>query len=124
MSEMKEHRTFECHGELASQVERWCSEFDGKYTVNAENMNRFSTVYDYFLQLVDEDGGEVANLDASPESAHANVTIEVSLIDLCKDSMRQFLDVLRGIDVLEAKATDSGSLLISASVNDVWEVVV
>lgn len=123
MSEMKERITFECGGELARQIEKRWAEFNGKYTVNDCNMEKFSKVYDFFYNLADEDGGEIRCFNIHPETTHASVSIEVSLLDLNGGLMRQFIDILQCVDVFEAKSTASGGLMISASVNQVWEAV-
>jgi len=122
MSEMKERVTFKCARELALQIEEKCAEFDGKYVLNHANMEKFSKVYDFFYAIADEDGGEVRCFDVHPESERANVSIEVSLVDLYKDTLNDFVDILQYVDVLEIKPTTDDGLQIDAGVNGVWEV--
>ena len=123
MSEMKERELYERAQELALQIEEKRIEFGGEYSVNEHNMDKFRKIYDFFRGLVDNEGGEVRCLDIHPESACASISIETSLIDLHKDAMKQFVDILQYMDVFEVKPTTSDSLLISAGVNHLWETV-
>lgn len=124
MSEMNERKVVECAQELATQIENGRTEFGGKYVVNEHNMKKFSKVYDFFRQIADEDGGEVRCFDVHPESVSASVSIEISLLDLYRDSLKQFVDILQYIDVFEASPTDdSDGILITVSVTNVWEDV-
>lgn len=123
MSEMKEQATFQCSHELAVQVEANRAKFDGKYVVNAQNLRKFSEIYDFFCGVADDDGGEVVYLDIHPESKFSNISVEVSTVDLYKGTMKQFIDILQYVDLLEVKPTAADGLLISAGVCNVWEVV-
>ncbi len=123
MSEMKERAAFRYPQELALQIGEKCAEFKGKYVVNNHNMEKFGKVYDFFCRVADEEGGEVRCLDIHPGSAYAHASIEVSLIDLHEDMMKEFVDILQYVEVLEVKPTTSDSLLINAGVNHVWESV-
>ena len=117
MSEMKYAR------ELALQIEEQRMLADGKYVMNEHNMEKFGKVYDFFCALADDDGGKVRGFDIRPEYLYAEISIEVSSVDLHRDEMKQFLEVLQYVDVLDIKATTSDGLLICANVKNLWEAV-
>lgn len=122
MSETK-NETFECANELADQIHEKRIEFDGKYAVNESNMEKFCKVYDVFYDIADDNGGEVLHIDIHPETIHANVSIEVPLLDLHRDLMKRFVDILEYVDLLEITPTASDSIIIGVNVKEVWEAV-
>lgn len=116
MPEMKKRRIIDCTDELEAKS-------DGKYAVDKRGMDKFTHVYKFFCGLAEEDGGDVECFDMESDPTSAGVSVEVSMVDLYRDSMAQFVETLQYIDVFDVRATESGTLLISAIVSHVWEVV-
>lgn len=115
MSEMNFDR------ELESQIKEQQELSEGKYSANKQKMLHLCGVYSFFCGVANDEGGEVT-LDFKPENLHAVVHAKVECVDLRREGMRQFLDILQYVDKLDIKATPD-YLLIDAKVNDVWEAV-
>ena len=116
MSEMNERKIVRIT-ECADGTEMSSTE---KYTVNKENMEKFNRVFRFFCVLAEEDGGEVACFEVEENPESAGVYVEVSMLDLYKESIAQFIDILELIDVFDVETTESDSLLISAIVHHVY----
>jgi len=119
---MSEIKTSGSARELDLQIERNRIEFEGKYVTNEQNMGKFVKVYNFFRWLADENGGEVIDYDVHPKSIQAKVSIDVPLIDIHKDGMKRFIDILQYVDVFKVAAAEQDNLMIHASVNNVWEI--
>ena len=109
--------------ELALQAEEKKSKFEGMYIANTENYQRFVEVYTFFRIFAEENDGKIKHLDISPEAIHADVSIDVPIIDLVGSELKEFAAILAKVDVFGITPTASGSLLIDASVNYVWKAV-
>lgn len=118
-----EKETFEFVRDLALKVEEKKKKFEGAYIVAPENYQRFVEVYTYFRIFAEKNDGKLSHLDIAPTSVHADVSIDVPIVDLSKDSLKEFADVLSKVDVFGITPTTSDSLLIDASVNYVWKAV-
>ncbi len=118
-----EKETLEFVKDLALKVEEKKRKFEGTYIMNPENYQRFVEVYTYFRIFADENEGKLTHLDIAPTSIHADVSIDVPIVDLFKDSLKGFTDILSKVDVFGITPTASDSLLIDASVNYVWKAV-
>lgn len=118
-----EKETFEFVKDLALKVEEKRKKFEGTYIINPENYQRFVEVYTYFRVFAEENDGKLKHLDIAPASIHADVSIDVPIVDLTKDSLSGFTDILSKVDVFGITPTTSDSLLIDASVNYVWKAV-
>lgn len=123
MSGNSERGAFEFVKDLALKVEENKKKFEGMYVVNPENYQRFVDVYTYFRIFAEENDGELKHLDIDPASIHADVSIDVPMVDLSKDSLRGFADILSKVDAFDITTTESDSLLIDAGVNYVWKAV-
>lgn len=122
MSEMKKCVSFACPHDLAIQIEEKFSAYGGKYTVNEHSMEKFGQVYDFFNNLADNNDGDITCLDIQPESVNARIEIEVPPLDLYRDWMKKFVEILQYMDVLDIKPSEFDGIMIGATVNDVWEV--
>lgn len=122
MSETKKCESFVCSHELAAQIEEKCSAYCGKYVVNERNMGRFGLVYDFFSRLASDNDGEIVRLNIDPESINASVEIDVPPLDLYRDGLNEFVDVLQHVDALDISQSDSDGVIIGATVNQTWEV--
>lgn len=118
-----ERETFEFVKDLALKVEENKKKFEGMYVVDPEKYQRFVEVYTYFRIFAEENDGKLKHLDIAPTSIHADVSIDVPIVDLFKDSLLGFTDILSKVDVFGITPTASDSLLIDASVNYVWKAV-
>ena len=123
MSEKNKKGASELTKDLELKVEEEKRAFDGAYILNPENYQRFVKVYAYFLDLAESNEGTVSRLDIKPTSIRAGISIEVPIVELLRDSIREFTDILSDVDVFNVTAGASDSLLIDASVNDVWKAV-
>lgn len=94
----------------------------GRHVMNDTNMSKFKQVCGFFAGLAEENDGEVAYIDISPESVNALVSVKVPNVDMHGDSMKQFSETLWLVDTFEIERVASDSLLINAGVNCVWEV--
>lgn len=108
MSEMKEY------GEIKAET-------DEEYAVNKQNMDKFNQVYKFFCNIAEEDGGDVSCFHVNDNRTSFGVSVEISMLDLYRDSIAQFIEILRYIDVLDVKTTESEGILVSAVVDHVWE---
>lgn len=118
-----EKETLEFVRDLALKVEEKRKKFEGTYIMNPDNYKRFVEVYTYFRIFAEENEGKLKHLDIAPESIHADVSVEVPIVDLFKDSLHGFVDILSKVDVFGITPTTTDSLLIDASVNYVWKAV-
>lgn len=118
-----DQENYEFAREFGRQVEKMRANFEGIYIINPENYQRFVEVYTYFRRFAEENDGKIAYLDISPESIHADVSVDVPLVDLYKGLLKEFAEILTKIDVFGITPTTTDSMLIGVSVNNVWKAV-
>ena len=123
MSETKELGAIKPESELAHRIEAECAKFKGKYEASVTKLEQLDKVYGFLCYLVKCEDGEIKCLDVNPESNCASIAIEVPLVDLHKDEMKQFIDILQYVDTFDVKTTVDEALLISVGISNVWEVV-
>lgn len=119
MTKKKQNSEEDFIKELALQIEAKRLE-QKKYILNTENHEKFIDVYTFFKRLIDDVGGRVKYIDVRPESVHADVSVEVPLLDFYRDTLKEFTEILSKVDVFGITPTTKDTLLIDASVNYLW----
>lgn len=114
---------FECAHEVALRIEEKCAEVNGKYVVNEHNLESLCKVYDFFRSVSDEEDGKIEILDIRPESGCVIVSVEVSSVDLHRDGMANFVDILQYVNTIDIASTKPDGIVIRVGVKDVWEAV-
>lgn len=117
------NEAFDFAKELADKIEEKKKSFEGVYIIDIDNMRRFADVAVYLSTFAKENDGEMVFLNFDPASIHADVSIDVPIVDLPKKELAKFVDILEKVDVFGATPTASGSLRVDMSVNNVWRAV-
>lgn len=119
----KQQELMEYVKELGLQIEKKKLESPEAYELDEENYKKFADVYAYFNRFAKENDGKVKYMDLRSNSIHADVSIEVPLVDLYRDGLAEFTEILAKADVFGVTPTANGELRIDASVNNVWKEI-
>lgn len=108
---------------LALAVEKYKSEFEGIYILNAENFSKFQKVHSYLLELAKDSDGKIVYCDIDPKNVHGGISIKLPMLDLYKYKLDKFKEILELVDVFGADARTDGDIQIDFSVSYVWKAV-
>ena len=96
---------------------------DADYEIVKENYDKFRTVYDCFLKFVHEHDAHIELLDLDPVIKTAGITMIIPMIDLIQDELKEFVNALNLVDVLNIYPSADDKVYIEVVIQNVWEEV-
>ena len=105
---------------LGQIIESKIASFEGAYIVNPANYKRFIKVFHYYKALAAETDGVITHFCNQPERIHAGFSVVVPYLDLVKQAVKEYAQILSYVDVLGVEATGDNRIKIDVSVNYVW----
>lgn len=109
--------------ELSIKVEEKNMELSGICVLNIHNYRRLIKSYDLLKKLALLNDGGVVSVSIEHNAEYAEVDIEVPSIELYKEGLEQFCELLGLVDLINVSNTGNDSVLIKVGVSGLWEAV-
>ena len=108
---------------LAFAIEKSKANYDGVYFLNEEQFNKFQKVQEICLNLAKANNGKVVYCDATPNNIHGGISVKLPLLDLYKNKLQEFRDILDLVDVFAVDPRVDDSIQLDFSISNVWITV-
>ena len=92
-----------------------------KYTVAPDKVKTWKKILDFFQDYDYE--FSVLDIDSSPATADASITVEVFSVDLFGSSLKNFIEILSNVSKIEFKNSGNDTIIMKLVVAGVWEAV-
>lgn len=92
-----------------------------RYTAVPQNVKAWKVIknflseYEYELSVLD--------VNDSPASPDASVTVELYTVDFSGDTLKRFIDVLGYLSNLAFKCTDHDTIIMKMTIDGLWKAV-
>lgn len=113
---------FDVVSRLEIEIQDAAKLYEGKYELDEEAHERALDVYRCLRWIADQNGGAVewANII---DFERITFQAEVASVDLYKESLEKFLDLLGKIDHIYVLSSKEDIVTIEVSVNGLWKAV-
>jgi len=108
---------------IDDKVKEISSKTDGIYVLDIDNYKRLCIVYSELRKFSLQNDGGIADIQMEPTTEFAKISVVVPTVDLYRDGLEQFINLLSMIDALDVSTTEDGFLMIGAAVSGVWKAV-
>lgn len=97
--------------------------FEGIKVIDAKQLKKYALVVKYLIKLKDEIGGRVEDYEINPMDQCGWFTIEIPLLDLVREDLKEFIHVMSNVDVLGITPTNRGTVYVGINVNNVFKEI-
>ena len=107
---------------VATKIEAVAAEYKGKYVMNNEVCKRVLNTYKKFRKFALQNDGGIKNTDVYGVDK-VKIVAEVPAVDLFREGLDLFSELLAMVDSIDVSASKSGDLIIEVSVAGLWKAV-
>lgn len=122
MSEKNFTVTVDIAAPVAAKIEAVAAEYEGKYAMNNEVYKRVLNTYKKFRKFALQNDGGIKNTDVCGVDK-VKIMAEVPAVDLFREGLDLFSELLAMVDSIDVSASKSGDLIIEVSVAGLWKAV-
>lgn len=122
MSEENFKVTIDAAAPVAAVIRTAATEYKGKYTLNDEAYNRFLNAYKRFIKFALQNDGGFKSIDVYGVDK-AKIVAKVPSVDLFRDGLDMFLELLTMIDSIDVSVSKDDDLIIEIGVEGLWKAV-
>lgn len=122
MSEKNFTVTVDIAAPVATKIEAVAAEYEGKYTMNNEVYKRLLSTYKKFRKFALQNDGGIKSTDIYGVDK-VKIVAEVPAVDLFREGLDLFSELLAMVDSIDVSASKSGDLIIEVSVAGLWKAV-
>lgn len=108
---------------LAQVYKKQLDKFQGTLMVNPLQYKKFIESVKFLKSLVDEMGGTIKEISINPKERHGFVIVEVNIIDIYGEKLKEFINMLNNVDVFGVDPSTNDSLIVGINVNDIYKQV-
>lgn len=107
---------------IRKETENAAAERSKAYVLDVNICKKVLAVYDNFRAFIHQNGGGIVLADVNDKKGAVFVG-EVPDVDLYREGLERFCELLGMIDTFDVSVTESGSLSIGVSVLGLWKAV-
>lgn len=122
MSEKNFTVTVDIAAPVATKIEAVAAEYEGKYIMDNEVCKRVLNTYKKFRKFALQNDGGIKSTDVYGVDK-VKIVAEVPAVDLFRDGLDLFSELLAIVDSIDVSASKSGDLIIEVSVAGLWKAV-
>ncbi len=108
--------------ELQETVRKAQEEYGDMYTLHRENFTKFCKIYAALVKLAEESNGQLKFVEVRPQALHAEVSIQLRMLDMDKERKETVLQLIEWMDECSVLPASGSSILVEAWVDYVWQV--
>ena len=122
MSEKDFTVTVDIAAPVAAKIEAAAAEYDGKYVLDNAVYRRVLDTYKKFRKFALRNDGGIKSADVIGVDK-VKIVAEVPAVDLFREGLEVFSELLAMVDSIDISASKSGDLIIEVSVAKLWKAV-
>ncbi len=107
---------------VAAKIKATVTEYEGKYVLDDEVYKRVLGTYKMFRKFALQNDGGIKNVDVRGADK-AKIVAEVPAVDLFRDGLVLFTELLAMVDFIDVSASRDGGLIIKVCVAGLWKAV-
>lgn len=107
---------------VAAKIKATATEYEGKYVLDDEVYKRALNTYKMFRKFAIQNDGGIKNVDVGGTDK-VKIVAEVSAVDLFRDRLVLFSELLAMVDFIDVFASRDGGLIIEVGVAGLWKAV-
>lgn len=88
--------------------------------LNPIQYHKFLKVASFLEKLAEDEGGHVIPINVNPAMRHGWFQIEVDVIDLCGEKLKNLINSIRMVDVFSVEPSGRNTLLVGINVNNIF----
>lgn len=122
MSEKNFTVTVDIAAPVAAKIEAAATQYEGKYTLNEDVYKCVLKAYKKFRKFALQNDGGIKSTDVYGTDK-VKIVAEVPVVDLFREGLDLFTELLAMVDSIDVSASKSGDLIIEVSVAGLWKAV-
>lgn len=95
---------------------------DFNLSVNKQQFAKLYYLIDFFQNYIKENGGTINAIDLNPREIHGGLTATFVVLDITGEDIHNFTKALADCSAITFDATADGSVCISVTIPDVFEI--
>jgi len=91
-------------------------------SVNKQQFAKLYYLVDFFQDYIKENSGKIDKIDLNPREVHGGLTATFVVLDITGEDIHKFTKALADCSAITFDATADGSVCISVTIPDVFEI--